>query len=54
MFALIAGSWAWSYRADLAAGPSLAHREWVRLGMLAVFGYLTVSSYVKAARRSRR
>ena len=54
MFALVAGSWAWSSRADMAAGGTLEHREWVRLGMLAVFGYLTVSSYVRAARRSRR
>ena len=54
MFALVAGSWAWSSRADLSAGGTLMHREWVRLGMLVVFGYLTVSSYVKAAKRSRR
>ena len=54
MFALVAGSWAWSSRAELALGGTLAHREWVRLGMMALFGYLTVSSYVRAARRSRR
>ena len=54
MFALVGGSWAWSYRADLAAGGTLAHREWVRLGMMALFLYLTASSYVKAAKRSRR
>ena len=54
MFALVAGSWAWSNRVDLAAGGKLEHQEWVRLGMMAVFAYLTVSSYVRAAKRSRR
>lgn len=54
MFTLLAGSWAWSNRADLASAGKLAHQEWVRLGMMAVFGYLTVSSYVRAARRSRQ
>ena len=54
MFALVAGSWAWSNRLDLAAGGKLAHQEWVRLGMMAVFAYLTVSSYTRAAKRSRR
>jgi hypothetical protein len=54
MFTLLAGSWAWSNRADLVAGGKLEHQEWVRLGMMAMFGYLTVSSYVRAARRSRQ
>lgn len=54
MFALVAGSWAWNNRLDLAAGGKPAHQEWVRLGMMALFGYLTVSSYVRAAQRSRR
>jgi len=54
MFALVAGSWAWSNRMGLAAGGKPAHQEWVRIGMMALFGYLTVSSYVRAARRGRR
>jgi hypothetical protein len=54
MFALVAGSWAWSNRLDLAGSGKPAHQEWLRIGMMAVFGYLTVSSYVRAARRGRQ
>ena len=54
MFAAVAGVWAWTHRGDLAVAGNPAHQEWVRLGMLALFGYLTVSSYVRAAKRSRR
>jgi len=54
MFAAVAGVWAWTHRGDLAATGNPAHQEWLRIGMLALFGYLTVSSYVRAARRSRR
>lgn len=54
MFAAVAGVWAWTHRGDLAGTGNPAHQEWLRLGMLALFGYLTASSYVRAARRSRR
>ncbi len=54
MFAAVAGVWVWTHRADLAGSGTAAHQEWLRIAMLGLFGYLTVSSYVKAARRSRR
>lgn len=54
MFAAVAGVWTWTHRGDLVGTGNPAHQEWLRIGMLALFGYLTVSSYVKAARRSRR
>jgi hypothetical protein len=54
MFAAVAGVWVWTHRADLAGNGTAAHQEWLRVGMLGLFGYLTISSYVRAARRSRR
>ena len=54
MFAAVAAVWVWTHRGDLAGSGTPAHQEWLRIGMLALFGYLTVSSYVRAAKRSRR
>jgi len=54
MFAVVAGAWAWNNRRDLAGAGTAAHQEWLRIAMFLLFGYLTVSSYVRAAERSRR
>jgi hypothetical protein len=54
MFAAVAGVWAWNNRRDFMGSGLAAHQEWARVAMLGLFGYLTVSSYVRAARRNRR
>jgi hypothetical protein len=54
LFAVAAGIAVWQDRGNFRAGGAAEHHAWVALGMLVVFGYFTVSNYVKAARRSRR
>jgi hypothetical protein len=54
LFAVAAGIAVWQDRGNFRVGGAAEHHAWVALGMLVVFGYFTVSSYVRAARRSRR
>ena len=54
LFAVAAGIAVWQDRGNFRVGGAAEHHAWVALGMLVVFGYFTVSNYVKAARRSRR
>jgi hypothetical protein len=54
LFAVAAGIAVWQDRGNFRVGGAAEHHAWAALGMLAVFGYFTVSSYVRAARRSRR
>jgi hypothetical protein len=54
IFALTAGVEVFKHRADLhAAGPARQHLFFA-VGMLVVFGWFTVSSFIQASRRSRR
>ena len=53
MFALVTGTWTWSHRHDLAAGGVLRQHEWIGVGLFSLFVYFTVSSYTRAAKRSR-
>lgn len=53
IFALIAGGAAWRLRAGMRAGEQ--HGQFLlAVGMLAMFGYFAVSSFVAASRRARR
>jgi hypothetical protein len=54
MFAAAAAIALWRDRAGFSAAGTPLHRAWFAAGMLVVFGYFTVSSYVRAARRGRR
>ena len=54
MFALSAGTWVWKHRHDLHAAGQVKAQAWLVVVMLVLFTYLTISSYVRAARRNRR
>ncbi len=54
MFAAAAGVEVWRERAALTATGTAMHRAWFAVGMTVMFGYFTVSSYVRAARRGRK
>ena len=54
LFAAVFGLWVWKMRADLWGAGVARERAWFAVGMMGVFLYLTVSSYVRAARRGRR
>ena len=55
IFALIAGIQVWKFHAALLSPASPeARRLYVYVMLLAVFGYFTVSSFVRANRRQRR
>jgi hypothetical protein len=57
LFAMVALAFAifvWEKRGDLAGTGNDMHRAWLGVAMLLMFGYFTVSSYVRAARRGRR
>jgi hypothetical protein len=59
LFALAAGVEVWRHRLDLLAatrsGASpAAGKVWFAVAMLLVFGWFTVSSFLKAHHRSRR
>jgi len=54
LFAIVSGLEVWNHRADLhAAGPARNHL-FVAVLMFAVFAYFTLSSFVRASRRSRQ
>ena len=54
IFALSAGTYVWKHRQDLHAVGQARVNVWVVVAMLALFSYLTISSYVRAAARNRR
>ena len=54
VFALSAGTWVWNHRHDLTGLGAVRERAWIVVAMFVLFGYFTVSSYVRAARRGRR
>jgi hypothetical protein len=56
IFALIAGLQIWKFHAALLRSPAApdARRLYVYIAVFAVFGYFTVSSFVRAGRRQRR
>jgi hypothetical protein len=54
LFAIVAAVTLWSHRADLHATGTPRQHYLAAVAMLVLFGYLTVSSFVRANRRSRR
>ena len=53
LFAVTAGVGVWKSRGQFQAGGAVEHRVWFAVGMLLVFGYFSVSSFVRARRRGR-
>ena len=53
LFALTAALGVWRRWGDLRAGVAAGHRLWFAVGMLVVFGYFSVSSFLRARRRGR-
>ncbi len=53
LFALTAAIGIWKSRSEFRAGVAVEHRLWFAVGMLALFGYFSVSSFVRARRRGR-
>ncbi len=53
LFALTAGVGVWRSRGELHAGGAAQHRFWFAIAMLALFGYFSVSSFLRARRRGR-
>ena len=54
LFALTAAIEVWRLHRNFRAGGDAAKHVWFAVAMLVVFGYFTVSSFVRAGRRSRR
>jgi hypothetical protein len=54
LFVIAAAVALWSHRADLRAAGAPRQHYFAALAMLVLFGYLTISSFVRANRRSRR
>lgn len=54
LFAATAGVGVWKNRVDLLGSGAARERVWFAVAMLVVFGYFTVSSFVRARRRGRR
>jgi hypothetical protein len=54
LFAVFAAADVWRRRGQFQNGGDPAHRAWFAVLMLAVFGYFSVSSFVRASRRGRR
>ena len=54
LFALVAGIALWRLRGALHAGAGEQHSQLlIAFGMLLLFGYFSVSSFIKAGRRGR-
>ena len=53
LFALTAGIGVWKNRGDLLGSGVGRERVWFAVGMCVVFGYFTVSSFMRARRRSK-
>lgn len=54
LFALAMGLETWKRRAELRPGVILSGHAWLAPVLLFIFGYFTISSFVRASRRSRR
>lgn len=54
LFAFAMGFETWKRRAELRPGVILSGHAWLAPALFAVFAYFTVSSFVRAHRRSRR
>jgi hypothetical protein len=56
IFALIAGQQVWKWHGAIRLSPRApdAQRLYVYVALFALFGYFTVSSFVRASRRQRR
>jgi hypothetical protein len=54
LFVFAAAAALWSHRADLHAAGTPRQHYFAAVAMLVLFGYLTISSFVRAHRRSRR
>ena len=54
LFAVTAGLAVWKSRWDLLGTGAGQQRAWFAVAMLLVFGYFTVSSFVRARRRGRK
>ena len=54
LFAVTAAVGVWKSRGELHAGGAAEHRFLFAAGMLIVFGYFSVSSFLRARRRGRR
>lgn len=53
LFAITAGVGVWKSRSELHEGGAAEHRFWFAAGMLIVFGYFSISSFLRARRRGR-
>ena len=54
IFAVTAGTELYRHHADFAATGAPRQHEWFAAAMFALFGWFTVSSFVRARKRSRR
>jgi hypothetical protein len=54
LFAIVAALEVWRHRADLHATGAPRQHLFGAILMLALFGYFTISSFLRASRRSRR
>jgi hypothetical protein len=54
LFVIAAGTAVWTHRGDLHAAGAPRQHYFAAVAMLILFGYLTLSSFVRAHRRSRR
>lgn len=56
LFALALGQGLWKERASFHAGTAApgSNQVWVHAGLLALFTYFAVSSFVRASRRGKR
>ena len=53
LFTLTAGAGVWKHRGDLLGSGAARQRVWFAFAMLVIFGYFTISSFVRARRRGR-
>lgn len=53
LFMLTSGAEVWTRRKDFAAVGAAREHAWFAVGMLVVFGWFSVSSFVRAAKRGK-
>ncbi len=54
LFAVTAAAGIWKHRTDLLGSGAPRERAWFTVAMLVVFGYFTISSFVRAHRRGQQ
>ena len=54
LFAVTAAVGVWKSRGELHGEGAAEHRIWFAAGMLVMFGYFSISSFLRARRRGRR